>query len=34
MKFVTFLKETFVSKFWIKAVTFVLAVALVILLNV
>ena len=34
MKFVTFLKETFVSKFWIKAVTFVLAVALVILLIV
>ncbi len=34
MKFVEFLKKTFVSKFWIKAMSLVLAVFVVILLNV
>lgn len=34
MKFVQFLKNTFVSKFWIKAISLLLAVAVAILLNV
>lgn len=34
MKFVEFLKNTFVSKFWIKAISLVLAVFVVVLLNV
>ncbi len=34
MKFVEFLKRTFVSKFWIKAISLILAVFVVILLNV
>ena len=34
MKFVQFLKSVFVSKFWIKLITLLLAFALVILLNV
>lgn len=34
MKFLTFLKNTFVSKFWIKAISLLLAVAIAILLNV
>ena len=34
MKFVMFLKNTFVSKFWIKAISCLLAVALTVLLNI
>lgn len=34
MKFVAFLKRTFISKFWIKAITLLLAVAIAVLLNV
>ncbi len=34
MKFVEFLKRTFVSKFWIKAISLILAVFVVVLLNV
>ena len=34
MKFVEFLKKTFISKFWIKAMSLALAVFVVILLNV
>lgn len=34
MKFVEFLKKTFVSKFWIKAISLILAVFVVVLLNV
>jgi len=34
MKFVKFLKDVFISKFWIKAISLLLAVAVVILLNV
>lgn len=34
MKFMEFLKRTFVSKFWIKAISLILAVFVVILLNV
>ena len=32
--FLKFLKDVFVSKFWIKAICFILAVFMVILLNV
>ena len=34
MKFVEFLKNTFVSKFWIKAICLVLAFLVVLILNV
>lgn len=34
MKFVEFLKRTFVSKFWIKAISLILAVFVVVLLNI
>ena len=34
MKFGNFLKNVFVSKFWIKAITLILAVLVVLLLNV
>lgn len=34
MKFAQFLKKTFVSKFWIKAISLILAVFVVVLLNV
>ncbi len=34
MKFVNFLKNVFVSKFWIKAISLLLAFFAVILLNV
>ena len=34
MKFAQFLKSVFVSKFWIKFITLVLAFAVVILLNI
>ena len=34
MKFVEFLKNTFISKFWIKAISLILAVVVVVLLNV
>ncbi len=34
MKFVEFLKKTFISKFWIKAISLILAVVVVVLLNV
>ena len=34
MKFVEFLKRTFISKFWIKAISLILAVFVVVLLNV
>lgn len=34
MKFAQFLKSVFVSKFWIKFITLVLAFAVVVLLNV
>ena len=34
MKFVEFLKKTFVSKFWIKAISLILAVFVVVLLNI
>ena len=33
MKFINFLKDVFVSKFWIKAISLILAVFVVILLN-
>ena len=33
MKFVNFLKDVFVSKFWIKAISLILALFVVILLN-
>ena len=33
MKFVNFLKNVFISKFWIKAISLILAVVVVILLN-
>ena len=33
MKFLNFLKEVFVSKFWIKLITLLLAFFVVILLN-
>lgn len=33
MKFLTFLKEVFVSKFWIKALSLLLAFFLAFLLN-
>lgn len=34
MKFAEFLKAVFVSKFWIKLITLLLAFAMVVLLNV
>ena len=34
MKFVQFLKNVFVSKFWIKAITLILALFVVLALNV
>lgn len=34
MRFLKFLKEVFLSKFWIKAISLLLAVFVVILLNV
>ncbi len=34
MKFGQFLKKVFVSKFWIKAISLVLAVVVVVLINV
>ena len=34
MKFINFLKDVFVSKFWIKAISLILAVVVVILLNI
>ena len=34
MKFVNFLKNVFVSKFWIKAISLLIAVFVVILLNI
>ena len=33
-KFIEFLKSIFVSKFWIKAISFLLALFVVILLNI
>lgn len=34
MKFVKFLKAVFVSKFWIKAISLLLALVVVVLLNI
>lgn len=34
MKFANFLKSVFISKFWIKFITLLLAFAMVVLLNV
>ncbi len=34
MKFVTFLKNVFISKFWIKAMSLLLALFVVLLLNI
>ena len=34
MKFLTFLKNLFISKFWIKAICLLLAIFLVIILNI
>ena len=34
MKFLKFLKAVFVSKFWIKAITLVLAVLMILTLNI
>ena len=34
MKFLQFLKDVFVSKFWIKLISLLVAVLIVILLNV
>jgi len=34
MKFTRFLKNVFVSKFWIKAISLLLAVIVVVLLNI
>ena len=34
MKFGQFLKKVFISKFWIKAISLVLAVVVVVLINV
>ena len=34
MKFMNFLKKVFVSKFWIKVITLMLAVLVVLVLNV
>ena len=33
MKFAKFLKDVFISKFWIKAISLLLAVLVVVLLN-
>ena len=34
MKFAKFLKEVFISRFWIKAISLLLAILVVVLLNV
>lgn len=34
MKFLNFLKNVFVSKFWIKAICLVLAILIVLVLNI
>ena len=34
MKFMGFLKKLFVSKFWIKAISAILALCVVVLLNI
>lgn len=34
MKFLNYLKDAFVSKFWIKAICFVLAFCVVLALNI
>ncbi len=34
MKFVKLLKDIFISKFWIKAISLLLAIIVVILLNI
>jgi len=34
MKFVQWLKDVFVSKFWIKAICFLLAVFVVVVINI
>lgn len=34
MKFVQFLKNVFISKFWIKAISLILAFVVAILLNI
>jgi hypothetical protein len=34
MKFARFLKEVFISRFWIKAISLLLAILVVVLLNV
>lgn len=34
MKFVNFLKNVFVSKFWIKAITLLLALLVVLVINI
>ncbi len=34
MAFLRFLKEVFISRFWIKVITLILAVLIVVLLNV
>ena len=34
MKFGRFLKKVFISKFWIKAISLILAVFVVVLLNI
>lgn len=33
MKFIQFLKDVFVSKFWVKAICFLLAVFVVLVIN-
>lgn len=34
MKFAEFLKKVFISKFWIKAISLILALLVVVLLNI
>ena len=34
MKFLTFLKKVFISKFWIKAICLILALLVVVVLNI
>ena len=34
MRFLQFLKQVFISKFWIKIISLILAIVVVILLNV
>ena len=34
MKFLTFLKRVFISKFWIKAISLLFAVIIAVLLNI